>query len=66
MLNKIIDSFSSVDYKSGSRFSLPKSISHNNLVEININALHETYNLNEQQFKDTIGNFNWKKFSDRI
>ena len=66
MLNKVMDCFSSADYVAGSGFHLSKSISHNNLVEVNINALRETYRLNEKQFKETIGNFNWKKFSDRI
>ena len=36
------------------------------MVELNINALSEVYNLNAQIFKDVIGSLNWKKFADRI
>ena len=62
----MLDGFSSVEYKSGASFELAKSLSHNNLVEVNINALRETFELNEIQIKEMVGNFNWKKFSDRI
>jgi hypothetical protein len=48
------------------RFSLPKSLLHNNLVEVNIHALQDTYDLNKTQFKELVGNLNWRKFSQRI
>ena len=62
----MLDGFARVDYKQRTRFSLQKTLTHNNLVEVNANALRETYDIDEAQYKDLIGNLNWKKFSDRI
>lgn len=52
--------------KSGPRFYLPKSLKHDNLVEINMSAIQETFELDKEYFKDLIGNLNWNKFSERI
>ena len=45
---------------------MPRSISKNNLIELNMNALGEVYALDQQYFKEMIGHLNWKKFSERI
>ena len=45
---------------------MPKTLKHENLVEINLNAFQETYDFNKLYLKDLIGNLNWNKFSDRI
>jgi len=55
-----------VDYPQVARFNLPKTVTHNNLVELNMNALRGNYQVDEAQFKDLIGNLNWKKFAERI
>lgn len=33
---------------------------------MNTNALSQTYELDEDLFKDLIGHLNWKKFSERM
>jgi hypothetical protein len=33
---------------------------------VNTNALSQTYELDEDLFKDLIGHLNWKKFSERM
>lgn len=45
---------------------VPKTIKNDNLVELNMNAFQETFELNKEQLKDLIGNLNWKKLSERI
>lgn len=47
-------------------FEFSKTIRNNILIELNINALSEIYDLNNTIFKDVIGSLNWKKFADRI
>lgn len=66
MLNSIVECFTQVEYKEGSGFDLPRNLTHNNLVELNMNALRGNFVVNENQFKELIGHLNWKKFSDRI
>lgn len=67
MLNSLLQSgFSQVDYKAKSKFVLKKSLKNNILIEVNMSALSQTYDLDEDLFKDTIGNLNWKKFSERL
>lgn len=66
MLNSMVECFLQVEYKQGSEFELPKNLTHNSLVELNMNALRGTFSVNELQFKELIGHMNWKKFSDRI
>lgn len=39
MLNNLLECFVQVDYISQSKFDLPRSVTHNNLVEMNMNAL---------------------------
>ena len=61
--------FSDIEYKSsdkGTWFDFSRSIRNNILVELNINALSEIYDLNSATFKDVIGSLNWKKFAERI
>lgn len=41
-------------------------MAHNNLVELNMNALRGNFQVDEQQFKELIGHLNWKKFAERI
>jgi hypothetical protein len=66
LLNNLLNCFLSVDYTTNSTINLPKSITHNNLVELNMNTLRGMYKVDENQFKELIGNLNWKKFADRI
>jgi len=66
MLNSIVDCFTQVEYKEGSGFDLPRNLTHNSLVELNMNALRDNFVVNETQFKELIGHLNWKKFSERI
>lgn len=67
MLNSLLSSgFSQVDYRSASKFNLSKSLKNQILIEVNLNALSQTYDLDETLFKDLIGHLNWKKFSDRL
>jgi hypothetical protein len=66
MLNQLLSCFVQVDYPQVARFNLPKTVTHNNLVELNMNALRGNYQVDEAQFKDLIGNLNWKKFAERI
>jgi hypothetical protein len=48
------------------KLNLPKSIKNENLVELNMNAFAETYEVNKAQVKELIGNLNWRKLSERI
>lgn len=67
MLNSLLSSgFSQVDYKAKSKFVLSKSLKNNILIEVNMNALSQTYDLDQDLFKDLIGHLNWKKFSERV
>ena len=53
----------------GARFTLSRSLKHDNLVEINMSALsqNDLYDgLDKQYVKDVIGNLNWNKFAERI
>jgi hypothetical protein len=45
-LNSFYNGFNSIEYLKQARFSLPKGLAHNNLVEVNIHALQDTYDLN--------------------
>lgn len=47
MLNNLMDCFLQVDYVAGSKFDLPRSITHNSLVEMNMNALRGAYQVDE-------------------
>lgn len=62
MLNSLLDCFLQVDYAPGQGVSLPHAVTHNNLVELNMNALRGTFAVDEAQFKELIGHLNWKKF----
>jgi hypothetical protein len=67
MLNSLLSSgFSQVDYKAKSKFILSKSLKNQILIEVNMNALSQTYDLDEDLFKESIGHLNWKKFSERL
>jgi len=50
----------------GSSFILPRNLAQNNLVELNMTAMKNRFELNQAQFKELIGNLNWKRFSERI
>lgn len=55
--------------QTGARFTLSRSLKHENLVEINMSALsqNDQYDgLDKQYVKDVIGNLNWNKFAERI
>jgi hypothetical protein len=41
-------------------------MTQNNLIESNMTAMRNRYELNSTQFKELIGNLNWKRFSERI
>ena len=67
MLNSLLSSgFSQVDYRASSKFNLSKSLKNQILIEVNMNALSQTYDLDDALFKDLIGHLNWKKFSERL
>ena len=74
-LNSFSQCFSAIEYNvggaaPGARFTLSRSLKHENLVEINMSALsqNEQYEggLDKQYVKDIIGNLNWNKFAERI
>ena len=68
-LNELYNQFSAIDYNAqhnSTWFEFSKTIRNNILVELNINALSEVYELNTSMFKEVIGSLNWKKFAERI
>lgn len=70
-LNKLVHQYSAISYKTDAEknqcwFDFSKTIRNNILIELNINALSEIYDLNTTIFKDVIGSLNWKKFAERI
>ena len=70
-LNNLVHQYSSISYKTDPErnscwFDFSKTIRNNILIELNINALSEIYDLNTTIFKDIIGSLNWKKFAERI
>ena len=70
-LNELYNQFQNISYRSDlaqgeTWFEFSKAIKNNILIELNINALGEVYDLNTTIFKDVIGSLNWKKFSERI
>ena len=74
-LNSFCHEFSSIEYNAGgsatgARFILPKSLKHDNLVEMNMSALAQENaygeGIDRAYFKELIGNLNWNKFSERI
>ena len=69
LINQLFNQFSQIQYSApeeGAWFEFPKTIKNNILVELNINALSEVYDLNQHIFKEAIGSLNWKKFAERI
>ena len=66
MINCFQSVFNTIEYIPNSSFILPRNMAQNNLIESNMTAMRNRYNLNEAQFKGLIGNLNWKKFSERI
>lgn len=66
LINSLCNCFNQVEYFKSSKFDLSSSLKHHNLVEANLTAMRETFELDTNQFKEVIGNLNWKKFSDRI
>jgi hypothetical protein len=68
-LNEIYAHYSSIDYSTADNqtwFEFSKTIRNNILVELNINALSDLFDLNNTVFKEVIGSLNWKKFAERI
>ena len=55
-----------MDKDNSTWFDFSKTIRNNILVELNINALSEVYDLNVSTMKEMVGSLNWKKFSERI
>lgn len=47
MLNSIVECFTQVEYKEGSSFDLPRNLTHNSLVELNMNALRGNFVVDE-------------------
>ena len=47
MLNSMVECFMQVEYKEGSGFDLAKNLTHNSLVELNMNALRGNFSVNE-------------------
>ena len=68
-LSNLINQYSNISYNTQDEvcwFDFSKTIRNNILIELNINALSEIYDLNTTIFKDVIGSLNWKKFGERI
>jgi HD superfamily phosphohydrolase len=68
-LSSLLNQFSNISYQTEGDtcwFEFSKTIKNNILVELNISALSEIYDLNTSIFKETIGSLNWKKFGERI
>jgi hypothetical protein len=68
-LNETFTHYSQIDYstdKDQTWFEFSKTIRNNILVELNINALTDVFNLNTTVFKEVVGSLNWKKFAERI
>jgi hypothetical protein len=66
MINCFQAVFNNIEYTPNSSFILPRNMTQNNLIESNMTALHNRYELNSAQFKELIGNLNWKRFAERI
>ena len=66
MINSFKHAFNQVEYTPNARFVLPRSLTTNNLIEANMNAMRGSYELDKTLYKDMIGNLNWTKFADRI
>lgn len=47
MLNSIVECFTQIEYKEGSSFDLPRNLTHNSLVELNMNALRGNFVVDE-------------------
>lgn len=75
-LNSFSHEFSSIDFNvggadKGARFNLPKTLKHDNLVEVNMSALAQEESaygagIDRTYFKEIFGNLNWNKFAERI
>ncbi len=65
-LNSFYHEVNSIEYSQKATFQLPKSLRHDNLIELNMNAFQDTYEIDKNQFKELIGNLNWNKFGERI
>jgi len=75
-LNSFSHEFSAIDFNvggavSGARFNLPKTIKHDNFVEVNMSALAQEESaygggIDRNHFKEVFGNLNWNKFAERI
>ena len=69
LLNDLYNQYAQIDYKTKDKqtwFEFAKTIRNNILVELNINALSEVYQLNTTIFKEIIGSLHWRKLADRI
>ena len=66
MINCFQSIFNNIEYVKGSSFILPRNMTQNNLIESNMTSMKDRYDLNKPQFKELIGNLNWKRFSERI
>ena len=65
-LTNFIHELNLIEYEEGMKLNVPSSIKHENLVELNMNAFAETYEINKKQIKDLIGSLNWRKLNERI
>ena len=66
MINGFYNTVNNIEYSGNSTIKVPRNIKNEILVELNINAFQETYEINKEQIKDLIGNLNWRKFGERI
>lgn len=68
-LSNLVSQYSNISYQTEQDscwFEFSKTIKNNILIELNISALSEVYDLNTHIFKEVIGSLNWKKFGERI
>ena len=55
-----------IEYSSQMKMKVPKSIIHENLTELNMNAFSDTFEIKKEDVKELIGNLNWRKLGERI
>ena len=55
-----------IEFSENMNLNINKQIIHVNLVELNLNAFSETFELDKEKVKNLIGSLNWRKLNERI
>ena len=66
LLTSFCNELNLIEYGGHMKVHLQKSIIHENLVELNMNAFVETYEINREYMKELMGSLNWRKLNERI